>query len=361
MEKEIRNDWTRRAHAAYNWLKRSIQATGDQGSAHHYSPLFGWAKAYPETSGYLIPTLLRYARFSDQEEAQQIAIDIGQWLTHIQLPGGAFASGTVGSTVPSPFNTAMVIFGLTNLDKKFLTEENSFLIRQSITRSLNWLADTSNPQGVWYKYVYQKGHIPAYYSRAVWTTLAAAQHLKHEKALKKMKRAIEYYRNWIRADGTVANWGLVPGEGAFTHTIAYTLEGFLECAHLLQDDDLLMQVVQSAEVLMEKFRSKGKLAGQYSRGWKGNYRFQCLTGNAQLSVFYHRLWQLSGRKEFQQTAATILASTLPYQRTGKKENTHGAIPGSIPFWGPYMRFRYPNWSTKFLLDALIVQLQPEKE
>ena len=34
----------------------------------------------------------------------------------------------------------------------------------------------------------------------------------------------------------------------------------------------------------------------------------------------------------------------------------GALPGSFPIFGSYMRGGYPNWATKYLLDALLLQL-----
>jgi hypothetical protein len=31
----------------------------------------------------------------------------------------------------------------------------------------------------------------------------------------------------------------------------------------------------------------------------------------------------------------------------------GAVPGSVPLWGSYMRLAYPNWAAKFFTDALL--------
>jgi hypothetical protein len=33
----------------------------------------------------------------------------------------------------------------------------------------------------------------------------------------------------------------------------------------------------------------------------------------------------------------------------------GALPGSFPIVGEYMTAGYPNWATKYFLDALILQ------
>ncbi len=39
-------------------------------------------------------------------------------------------------------------------------------------------------------------------------------------------------------------------------------------------------------------------------------------------------------------------------RIGEAANHRGAIRGSQPIWGQYSPFTYPNWATKFFVDAL---------
>jgi hypothetical protein len=35
-------------------------------------------------------------------------------------------------------------------------------------------------------------------------------------------------------------------------------------------------------------------------------------------------------------------------------NVRGAIAGSYPIYGRYERLKYPNWATKFFVDALLM-------
>jgi len=46
------------------WLVRAQDnsATRDGGVSRHYSLANGWAASYPETTGYIIPTMLLHAR-----------------------------------------------------------------------------------------------------------------------------------------------------------------------------------------------------------------------------------------------------------------------------------------------------------
>ncbi|HLB09374.1 MAG TPA: hypothetical protein VK617_07550, partial [Gemmatimonadaceae bacterium] len=46
--------------AAFDWLgvAQDRSASSDGGFARHFSLLTGWSASYPETSGYIVPTLL---------------------------------------------------------------------------------------------------------------------------------------------------------------------------------------------------------------------------------------------------------------------------------------------------------------
>ena len=49
--------------ACIAWLRRAQEqsATHDGGAAHSFSWLSGWGSSYPETTGYIIPTLIDYS------------------------------------------------------------------------------------------------------------------------------------------------------------------------------------------------------------------------------------------------------------------------------------------------------------
>ncbi|MCC6459374.1 MAG: hypothetical protein IT260_02815, partial [Saprospiraceae bacterium] len=143
-----------------------------------------------------------------------------------------------------------------------------------------------------------------------------------------------------------------PGQAAFSHTVAYTLEGFLESALLLDEPEVLERCITAADRLLAVRNQAGRTAGRYEGEWQGDYSFRCLSGNAQLSVLYFRLWEVCKAPAYRQASADFLSEILEFQYFKKNKNCYGALPGSAPFWGPYLRFRYPNWGVKFYLDAL---------
>ena len=82
----------------------------------------------------------------------------------------------------------------------------------------------------------------------------------------------------------------------------------------------------------------------------------CLTGNAQLAVICYRLHEYTGDPKYE-IAANRLLNYLKALQILDSENPeiNGAIPGSFPLLGCYMTAGYPNWATKYFLDALMLQ------
>ncbi|MBK9336301.1 MAG: hypothetical protein IPM98_06825 [Lewinellaceae bacterium] len=351
------------AEAAIAWLRRSIEATGGRGSAHSYSPIWGWAEAYPETTGYLIPVLHRYADLLSDDSLRIPALQCRDWLLGIQLPSGAWAGGLAGETRPSVFNTAMILRGIAlpaaaARTKMEHSTRNPALHPASggAESGVSWLLAALSSDGAWRSGAYVPGFVPSYYTYAVWSVLEAGIALHRPDVPDKMRAALHFYAGRFQADGTVLDWGLKPGRVAFTHTIAYTLQGFLESALLLGEHDILEKTIRAAEALRLEFMCTGRVAGRYGPGWRGDYSFTCPVGNAQISNLFQRLWETTGEQKYQQVSRAFLLEALRFQKFGNNPNTHGGLPGSAPFWGPYLRWRYPNWGAKFLLDALATML-----
>lgn len=337
-------EWQYRSDAALDWLRRSIEVTGGQGSSHSWSPLLGWAKAYPETTGYLIETLLDYADLKQDESLRVLARQCADWLLSIQLPEGAFAGLLAGNREPSVFNTTQILFGLSRV---------SPTPSDALSRAVGWLMSVLDSDHAWRRHAYVPGFTPTYYTRAVWGVLEANKILKDKAVEEAMRQALYFYAGRLLPDGGIRDAGFWPGKPAFTHTLAYALEGFLECAVLLEEKEIIeMEILAGDKILKVKDAAHGRTAGRYDERWRGDYSFWCLTGHCQLSVFYSRLWEISGEIRFRKAAQDLLQQALPHQCLAGNKNRRGALPGSAPVWGPYLRFRYPNWGVKFFLDAM---------
>src|SRR5438132_11282214 len=99
--------------AAIEWLVRAQDATPDGGISRAYSLVRhrhygrpGWQPSYPETTGYIIPTLYAAARRLGRPELAVRAERAARWEIDIQLPTGAVRGGAIGEPEsPAVFNT----------------------------------------------------------------------------------------------------------------------------------------------------------------------------------------------------------------------------------------------------------------
>ena len=62
------------------WLGRAqdYSATADGGVARDFNLVSGWATSYPETTGYIVPTMIEYGKHHNNDDAIERAKDIAQ-------------------------------------------------------------------------------------------------------------------------------------------------------------------------------------------------------------------------------------------------------------------------------------------
>ena len=75
--------------AALDWLCRAQDVTGSGGVSAGYHLARGWKPAFPETTGYIIPTFLAAADRFGGKDYRQRAVRMGDWEIDIQLDSGA--------------------------------------------------------------------------------------------------------------------------------------------------------------------------------------------------------------------------------------------------------------------------------
>lgn len=339
-----------RAEAGLDWLMRSINATEGQGSSHIFArwryPPSGWHLGYPETTGYIIETLLDYAPDFPQLPLREYAMNSADWLLTQQLDNGSFPALLAGSQKPSIFNSGMIVFGLLNAEKIVQHKDR----KSALDKLRSWLHTIPDEQIILTE--------PTYISRALWAFLLLADDHFDELLKEKINRISKSILNWRNQHGAFDHWGFNRKHTAFTHTIAYTLRGFLEMGALLNDVTYIQVVTDAMEVLRLDRQKRKKIAGSYNDSWQGNYSFRCVTGHAQLSIISFRLFQLTNDMKWLDFGRCLFEDIITDQKLNPMDpDLQGAVPGSKPIWGAYMRGKYPNWSVKFYLDALRLYAQ----
>lgn len=342
------------------WIKKSIDANNGKGSSAFFSryrhPLRGWSPAYPETTGYLIPTLYNYADFLKDESLREYAYKCGDWLTTIQRSDGGYPSNYADNPNYSIFNTGQILFGLLRSYEETKLPKYVIACERAYGRLLQSLEGDFRESGN-----YVPGYIPAYYTRVIWPMLLVSQKLGFPGA-KRLKEELSHFSELITEDFTVRNWSFFPGKPAFTHTVAYTIRGFLECAVLTENEALLEQTSEIYKKTLQFRLQDCKTAGSITElPSTSDYSYTCVTGNLQLAIIGFRLSGLLVEKKtfYRNTAISFLgegAASIPH----RDPLTYSyALPGSVPLWGKYMRGKYPNWVAKFYLDAVLQYIKTE--
>ena len=349
--------------AAMDWLCRAQDVTRCGGVSGGYFFKRGWMPPYPETTGYIIPTFLRCASLYNEEVYLERALKMGDWEIDIQLSSGAVRGGMGLREYPIVFNTGQVIMGWTALYQA--TRMSRFM--EAATKAAEWLLSIQDRDGKWSKYTYMsRPH--AYHTRVAWALIQLFACTGDEKYKTAARRQISWTIDQATENGWIGQMGFDLEDPPSTHTIAYTLRGLLETSSLL--DPAIAQeivcIVQKAGVsLIAQYESRRQranapseeyLPATFSRGWRSEDCYSCLTGNAQLAIVFLKLYHLNRDPQFSDTALRLIQQTLATQSiTDIHPGIKGAVAGSYPIWGQYVPYAYLNWATKFLVDALVLK------
>lgn len=361
----ISGETRERAEAATTWLLMAQAATNDNGVSYGYFPCHpntstGWLDSYPETTGYIIPTLLEFADRYQREDVRQSALRMASWEMTVQMPSGAVQGGTVcrlDRQVPAVFNTGMVLQGYSAAYRA--TGEVSF--REAGRRAADFLVADMRDDGHFQSHgAFVANHaIKTYNCLCGWALWRFAEDSGDERYAKSALRAAEAALGQQRPNGWFANNCLTDPDAPLTHTIGYTLQGLLEIGILAGREDLVAAAKSGVASLLTAFNTQGFLHGCFFSDWVPATFSSCLTGNAQLAVVCYRLSDYTGIDEYRVAADRLVDSLKALQvLRGPNPDVVGAIGGSFPLLGSYMTAGYPNWATKYFLDGLLLQERP---
>ncbi len=347
--------------AAVSWLLRAQAATPDDGVSLGYFPCdweLGWRPSYPETTGYIIPTLLEYASLRGDETISRRALAAARWETTIQMPSGGVQGGPVCAPAQQKeavFNTGMVLQGWTAA----LQADPDPVLRTAARRAADFLVQDMDDDGHFRTHgaFVAADRIKTYNVLCAWALIRFAQQTGEAQYADAAERNAEAALGQQRANGWFDNNDLVDSTRPLTHTIGYTLQGLLEvgvcCAGR---QEFIDAVLRGIEPVIAHVRADGYLAGRFDSNWRPASSSSCLTGSAQLAIVLYRLFELRGNPEHRDTADRLVDFLMSVQRLDSDDdNINGAIAGSFPLLGSYMTAGYPNWATKYYADALMAR------
>src|SRR6266581_3110970 len=298
--------------AAIAWLVRAHDATPDGGISRAYSlawhPYFqrgGWLPSYPETTGYIIPTLYAAARRLGRAELAARAEAAARWEIEFQLPTGAVLGGVIGAPQsPAVFNTGQVLLGWLAA----FEETGQGIFADAARRAACYLVATLDADGHWRRgnSRFARADATLYNTRTAWALAEAGVRLEHD---------------------------------AFTAAAARSLRAAAE---------------RAAHALGATVRTGGWMPGRYRSGWSGAVRWSCLTGQAQMANNWIRLAEIMGDAQWLEPVPAVLRFLKRTQnRRASALGLRGGIKGAWPVGGEYGAYEVLSWATKFFADALM--------
>ncbi len=339
---------------AIDWIVKAQNMTEDGGVSSSYSLLFGWGASYPETSGYIIPTLFDYYHLTKEKKYVRICKEIADWECSLQLDDGGFQGDVITKSKKTTiFNTGQVILGLVRSYKEL--KDKRYL--DSAIKAGDFLIKVQDKDGNWTTHCFN--NLPHTYNvRVAWALLELFLMTNSEKyrecAIKNL--------NWALKQSNTNHWfynnAFKKSQNPLLHTISYAIRGFLESGIILDNIEYKKMALNASLKLLEAYEKSSFLPATFDSNWQSTDFYSCLTGDAQLSIIWLKLYQIYKDK-------TLLLNAIKLNRYLKStqvldprwKDIDGAIKGSDPVWGFYNMFSFPNWATKFFCDALMLELK----
>lgn len=345
--------------AAADWLLRAQAATPDNGVAHSYDiRTRRWLASYPETTGYVIPTLYDYALHFDAPQYARAAHRMAVWEVSEQLPGGGIRAGTMSAEtiVPTIFNTGQVLFGLA----RAALETGDERIRAALEKAADWLVEAQDADGCWRRFPspFTTTRTAAYNTRCGFGLVRAHEVIPNTKYLEAADRNVAWALSTARSNGWLPGNCLTENadDSALTHTIAYSIRGILEVGLAVNKPQYVSHALRMAEAVAAIQDPAGSLPAYIDPNWQRKTRWTCITGNSQMAINWLRLARVTRSPALIEPARRANRFNMGLQNlTAENPGVRGALKGSHPINGGYMPWRYPNWAAKFFMDALMLE------
>ncbi len=242
------------------------------------------------------------------------------------------------------------------------TEEQRYL--ETALKAGAWLVKHQLSDGSWAASL--RGVPHSYDSFIAWPLVKLCQLSRDRTYQEAARKSADWCLSQQMENGYFDRCSHTQDELPWTHSIGYAMQGLLETGILLKEDKYVYAVLKSAEALLRRYsikgfkslyeQQRGFLPARFDHKWKSNDKFSCLTGNAQVSLFWSKLYLLTRDIRYLNGALKLNddLKTLQILDSGNK-GIRGGMKGSHPIYGLYATFRYPNWATKFFIDALIAE------
>jgi hypothetical protein len=334
-----------------DWIGRAqdLSAIRDGGVARHFSIKKGWATSYPETTGYIVTTMLDGRYDPNAADSRRRGIAMLDWLVSIQFPEGGFRGGIIGQepVVPVTFNTGQILIGLAS------GAELNPSYKEAMHKAARWLVETQDADGCWRRFAtpFAKKDEKTYETH-VSLGLFGAHNVDPMRGYQAAGlKQVDWALTNQAANGWLDKCCLDDPADPYTHTLGYALRGIVGAYESSGQQKYLDAAVKTADALLAQQQPDGKLFGRFDKNWKPTVGWVCLTGLSQISESWLMLSRMANRPDYlaagRKANAFVRRSIAPTGHDGIR----GGVKGSLPVSGHYGKWQYLNWAAKFTIDA----------
>ena len=343
--------------AGAEWLCRAqdMSTTADGGVAKQFSLKSGWASSYPETTGYIVPTLVAYGKLTGDPRFAERARRMVDWLVSIQYDSGAFQAGSVGAKnlKPVTFNTGQILIGLACAVTEFGER-----YREPMRKAADWLVATQAADGSWphnQSPMVAMSGAKSYDTHVAWGLFEAARVEPASGYGDAGMRNLHWALTEQTASGWFDNCSIKNPATPATHTLGYAVRGLLEGCAYRKDEQVLAGARKAADGMLGALTRDGFLPGRLDRHWHPAAKWSCLTGTVQNATNWMLLWRQTGETKYLDAAFVANRYVRRTLSTEGDPDVRGAVKGSFPVDGDYDPWVYPNWATKFMVDSCLLE------
>ena len=340
------------------WLcaAQDHSTSADGGVARDYSLQTGWSSSYPETTGYIIPTMIALAQRTGNAALHGRARRMLDWCVAIQFPEGGFQGGKIDSTprVPVTFNTGQILLGLAAGVAAY-----GAAYEDAMHRAASWLRDTQDADGCWRRHPtpFARAGDKAYETHVAWGLFEADRVAPGHGYGAAGLRQVAWALGKQQPNGWFAANCLDDPALPLSHTIGYALRGVIEAYRFAERADLLEAAVRTGASIAKATAADGYLPGRLGPDFRSGADYACLTGSAQNAHCLFLLYQLTGERHYLDAARRLNSYVRRTISIDGQPHVRGGVKGSFPVDGDYGRWAYLNWAAKFCIDANLLELE----
>jgi len=317
----------------------------DGGYSRKFSFITGRDQSYIETTGYIIPSMIRLGEYLGERKFIHSGLKAGEFLLQVQNEDGSFSD--IDTRQPFVFDTGQCLTGL-----NFLYEySNDTRYLNALQKAAYWLKEVQEKDGSWERFSYNT-QTHTYYSRVAAAMLKSAYLLKDKELEQAALQHVAFVLRQQQPNGFFAKSSFIEGIAPYLHTLMYVLEGLLDIYDMMPQEEILQAVLKNAERFAHiNLHRDLILCSQYDSEFRCVNHERCITGLAQWAGVALRLYALTNDERFLKSAVNTLFYVKAKQI--KSSSMRGGFSASIPFWGRYGSFDFVNWNNKFFIDALL--------